>query len=315
MSKSKFNCSQSVFVLAIEIILNSMEEFLADFTSFRPKYILAWITARRTELAAADALPGEAARRAASNILYVQLVEQNLVCCELWQRLARFIRGAYPANIVQIQLNAAGHDKYDAAYEKKWAESKSMLTTASAFLADNLATLTADGNMNAAFATEFNDARTQFNTLLTDFENSKEAIPMATDEKVDAFNEVYDTVRPMMDDGQEIFRHDPTKRTQFVFADVVARISGPGLAGARGKVISDVGSLPIEGVLATLTLVSNPANTHTATTDADGNYLITCPSGDYKLTFIADGYVPSASRDVTIDVGTISTFNEKLMPV
>jgi hypothetical protein len=298
----------------METILNSMEEFLADFTNLRPKYILAWITARRTELAAADALPGEAARRAASNILYVQLAEQNLVCCALWQKLANYIRGAFPANIVQIQLNAAGHDKYEAAYDKKWAEGKSMLTTASAFLAANLATLTADGNMNPAFATEFNDARTLFNTLLTDFEDSKEAIPMATDEKVDAFNEVYDKVRPMMDDGQEIYRYDPTKRTQFVFADVVARISGPGLAGARGKVISDAGGLPIQGVLATLTLASNLAITHTATTDAEGHYIITCPSGDYILTFTAVGYVPSNPRVVSIAVGTISTFNEKLLP-
>lgn len=62
MSRPNFNCSQAVFVVVVETILNSMEEFLALITPKRPKYALPWITDARAALAAADALPDEAAQ-------------------------------------------------------------------------------------------------------------------------------------------------------------------------------------------------------------------------------------------------------------
>lgn len=315
MSKPKFNCPQAVFVVVVETILNSMEEFLSLFTDFRPRYILAWITDRRTELVAADALPDEAARRAASGLIRVDLLALNIRCCAAWRKLASAIRGAYAATVVDIQLNAAGYERYEDAAGKKWPETKAMMKSGKTFLTANLATLTANGNMDPAFATVFGDLVTAFNAKLTEYEASKEAIPVAKDAKTDAFNDVYDKIRPMMDDGQEIFVDNESVRTQFVFSNVVDRVSGPGLAGMRGTIFSDANLYPIVGAFVEYWLDATPNIRYSATTDADGKYLINSPSGDYKIQVKATGYVDSPIKDIRVEVGTVSAFNEKLVPV
>lgn len=315
MSKSKFNCSQAVLVVALETILQSMENHLSDFTAFRPKYVLGWINDRRSELNDAAALPDEEARRAQSSILRVQLAEQNSVCCALWQKLARYINGAYTANIVDIQLLAAGQAKYKNAANENWADGKSMLTSAKAFILNNLATLTADDNMNPGFEAEFNTAADEFERLLRKYEDSKEAVLLATQTKIAALNEVYEKITLMTLDGQEIYKTDEALRTQFVFANVVDRISGPGLAGVRGTISDGTTLLPISGAVVTISLASNPASTYTAVTNPDGKYLINCPSGDYNLSVVAVNYQPSAIKQIKVEVGTVSAADEQLTAV
>lgn len=68
MSKPRFNCPQAVSVVLVKTILNSMEKFLALITPKRPKYALLWITDAPAALAAADALPDEAAQLKVSSL-------------------------------------------------------------------------------------------------------------------------------------------------------------------------------------------------------------------------------------------------------
>lgn len=313
MSRPNFNCPQAVFVVVIETILNSMEEFLSFITPRRPKYKLAWITAARAALAAADALPDEAARQAVSSIIREQLLVLNIQCCLLWNELADFIRDAFAPNLVEIQLKAAGSERYEKAAKPNWTETKAMMKSAKTFLTANLAALTADENMDPAFATEFGDLVTAFNAKLAAYESSKEAVPVARDEKIDAFNAVYATVRPMMDFVERIFRDNESVRTQFVFSNVVDRVSGHGLAGARGTVTNGVDLMPIENAEVRIWIAETPAVFYTAKTDANGKFLINCPSGEYKFRVMADGYVTSADKDIKIFVGTVSAFDQALV--
>lgn len=315
MSKPKFNCAQAVFVVVVETILNSMEEFLPLITPRRSKYKKEWITARRKELADADALPDEAARQSVSSIIRAELLALNVQCCNAWQELADYIREAFAPNIVDIQLKAAGYERYEKAAKPNWPETKAMMKSANDFLKANLEKLTANENMDAGFADEFSALVTAFNAKLSAYESSKEAVSVASDAKTDAFNAVYDTIRPMMDFVQKIFRDNEAVRTQFVFSNVVDRVSGSGLAGARGTVTNSANSLPIEGVLVEMWLASNPAIIYTTLTDVDGKYLINSPSGDYKLKFSAEGYVTSEATSITVAVGTVSAFNHQLVAV
>lgn len=315
MSKSKFNCSQAVFVVAVETILSSMEKFLSEITPRRPKYKMAWITDVRAQLAAANALPDEAARQATSSILRVELLALNTQCCNRWQELADYIRDAFAANIVDIQLKAAGYDRYDKATAPNWAETKAMMKSANDFLTANIGELTSDENMDPAFATEFSSLMTSFNAKLLAYESSKEAIAIAKDAKTTAFNAVYDAIRPMMDFAQKIFRDNEAVRTQFVFANVLDRVSGAGLAGARGTITQAAGSFPIEGAMVEIWLADAPATRFSAATDNNGKYLINCPSGDYKMKVTAPSYMDSAIKDARISVGTLSTFDLPLEAV
>ncbi len=313
--KGKYNCAQSVFIVLVDTVLNSLAEYLAAITAEIPKYDQTWIDDLRAMLTAAIALPTEEEAQAVSSLIRVNLVEQNFTCCALWQTLARRIRGAYAANVVEIQLSAAGQSKYESAYNKNWSDGKSLLDSGKKFLAANLATLTANGNMNASFQTTFSTAAALFNTILSNYESSKEATKVATQNRISAFNAIYDLLMPMMQDAQDLFKHDEAVRTQFVYAHVLERISGPGLAGARGVVINNINGYPIMGALVEYWLDATPNVRYYAITDDDGKYLITSPSGNYKFKVSANDYVTSNIRDISIEVGTISAFNEKLLPV
>lgn len=311
--KGKYNCAQAVFIVLVDTVLNSMTEYLALLKEAIPKYDQTWIDNLRAMLTAAIALPTEEEAQAVSSLIGVKLSDQNVVCCSLWQTLARRIKGAYPANEVKIQLTAAGQSKYETAVRGNWADGKSMLDSAKKFLAANLEKLTANGNMNPAFATEFTDAAALFNTHLSDYQSSKEAVGVANQNRVKAFNDIFDALMPMMLDAQDIFQNDEAVRTQFVYTHVLERISGPGLAGARGTVTNSSSLLPIEGATVEMWLASNPAIIYTVNTDIEGKYLIHSPSGDYKLRVTAAAYVPSEIKDISIAVGTVSAFNQQLV--
>jgi len=96
---------------------------------------------------------------------------------------------------------------------------------------------------------------------------------------------------------------------------VVDRVSGPGLAGARGTIVNGIDSMPIENAMVKIWLEGSPATVFTATTAADGKYLINCPSGNYKLVVTAENYADSAVQDISISVGTVSAFDVALQPL
>jgi len=86
--KGKYNCPQSVFIVLVDTVLNSLGQHLAAVTAEIPKYDQTWIDDLRTMLVAAIALPTEEEAQAVSSLIRGDLVTQNLVCCGLWQTLA-----------------------------------------------------------------------------------------------------------------------------------------------------------------------------------------------------------------------------------
>ncbi|MBI1228008.1 MAG: hypothetical protein GC192_22440 [Bacteroidetes bacterium] len=313
--KAKFNCSQAVFIVIVDTVLNSLAEYLAAITAEIPKYDQTWIDDLRAMLTSAIALPTETEAQAVSSLIRANLAAQNATCCGLWQTLARRIKGAYPANEVKIRLSSAGQAKYETAYNENWPDTKSLLDSGKKFLAANLATLTANGNMNPSFATTFNDAADQFNTILSSYESSKETVVLATQTRIKAFNDIYDLLIMMMLDAEDIFQKNEAVRTQFVYSHVEERISGPGLAGARGTVTNLADSFPIEGALVEIWLEDSPATRYSSLTDSDGKYAITCPSGVYKFKVSAEHYTASEVKNISIAVGTVSAYNETLVAV
>ncbi len=317
MTTAKYGCSQAVFVVLVNTVLDSLEEYLLQFTAYSPRYIQAWIDDRRTELLTAEALPDEHERSASSEILRVTLAGQNTTCCGYWQRLKRYMSKAYPREVLAIQLYAAGQNYYRDATNESWPMTKKMLISAKNFMTTNLAALTANDNMPPNFPTEMNAAALSFNTTLPLYESSKESIFVATEAKIKAYNDIHDLITSMMLDGQDIFKNQEAIRTQFVYSNILARISGSGLAGIRGVVLNITDNQPIENVTVTITLDTEDeaATFYTVDTDAEGKYLINCPSGKYQLEYMATDFVSSPVKHINIVVGTVSTFNEKLAPV
>ena len=92
------------------------------------------------------------------------------------------------------------------------------------FITNHLAELTANNNMPVIFESDYDAAKTLFDTNYQDYLNEIELAVVATQTKVVSNNAVYDEVIKMMDDGKEIFRDDEAVKKQFVFDEVLALI-------------------------------------------------------------------------------------------
>ena len=132
---------------------------------------------------------------------------------------------------------------------------------------------------------------------------------VATEQCIKALNDIYQRFMAMMLDGQEIFRNDEVVRKQFVFTDVLSRVSGPSQAGLRGVIKDGNTNQPIADARIALFKTD-----YFAISGYEGNYLLHCPSGDYEIEVTATGYRSSGLKPVTVTIGTISLRSEKLLP-
>lgn len=307
-----FNSSQADFILVATTALNSYFEYLADFTDFSPKYTQVWGDNLRTKLDDVQEMPIEDARRAESEAIRVLLTQKNRQACNEWQKLKRYITTAYDESLVNIKLTAAGQNLYTTAVNENWSSAQMMYAAATKFITTNLATLTANNNMPPTFPAAFGTVVDDFKQLLSDYEDSKETIMVDTQNRLIALNDIFRLLMPMMLDGQEIFRDNEAVRKQFIFTDVLSRITGPGLAGLDGKVTDTVTNLPISGAVVKLFLSDNPGTEYLGSTNEVGDYLVNCPSGTYNVTVTAVGYNAHTMESILVSVGTVSRINVKL---
>ncbi len=313
--KPLFNCSQSDFILVVYTGLNSFHEHLAAFTNRSPKYVLAWETTMRTDLAAAEAMPTEDVRDAEQSAYTAELKIKAEIARNYYQRLKGHIEAAFPDYLVDIKLQAAGQKLYQASADKNWPSLQTLLSMASRFVAANLATLTANDEMPLTFQAEFDAVIQDFRDSLTAFEDIKESKMVDGQERVTALNDIHRRFMPMMTIGQDIFKDNEAVRTQFVFADVLSRVGGTGLAGLNGKVTDSATNLPIFEAHIKIFHPDTPETEYTGTTNEEGEYLVNCPSGTYTVTVAKASYNPHTMVDIVVEVGTVSRVNVKLTPL
>ncbi len=311
--KPLFNCSQADFILVVNTGLNSFLEHQPLFPPRSPKFTLAWETTMRTDIDAAEAMPTEAERDAESQLLADDLDNKADLGRNYYQRLKGHITNSFPANLVDIKLKAAGQGLYEKA--NNWPSLMTMLGMAQRFIAANLAALLANDEMPPTFPTEFDTVIADFRASLATYQDFREVIMVESQDRIAALNSVHKRFMPMMKIGQDIFKDNPAVYTQFVFADVLARVGGHGQAGFDGKVIDSVTNLPIPGALIKLFLPDNPETEYTTMTNGDGDYIVNCPSGTYTVTVGKPGYNSHTMEGMVVEVGTVSRLNVKLSPM
>ncbi len=301
MENPMYPCSQSDLIVIVKTGINSCVEYLTMLTAFSPMYSNEYFDNFLSEVDVADALPDEAARRTRSEMLRLDLIQLNKNCCNLWQTLKRYISKVYTGDALALQLGAAGQGYYTKSINQNWPSSRSMLASANQYLVANRDKLMENNNMPADFTGKMSTALTDFSSLLTAYESSKEEIPVATQAKIVALNGIYKKLIGVLLDGQEIFKNDIPVYKQFVFDEIWSRVSGPGLAGIRGQVTQEGVLLPIKDAI--ISLSDFPS---TALTDDTGNYLLNAPSGQYTVTITATGFITRIIERFNIDIGTVS---------
>jgi hypothetical protein len=309
MLRAIYNCTQQELYTICNLGWVSCNQNLADFSSFKAKYTMVFITTRQADVAAAQLLPDDQQRGEVAESLRVQLQEQSILCLNAWQKLKRYIADAYQPSLQKAKNEAAGQNYYATAASENWDDVQGLMTSGFTFITTNLADLTANQNMPATFEADFTTLRSDFNSLHQDFLDKEENAKIQTEEKQLANNNIYSALISMFLDGQEIYKNQPAIKKLFVFDQVLQLVSGPGVAGFKGIVTDNtIAHTPVPN--ATITIVETGVTTITG---PDGKYQLSpVPAGTYQVTVHAVGYQPFIIAAQEVLVGTISTLNVTL---
>jgi hypothetical protein len=304
MTTPLYKFSQQELYTIAETALNSLEQHLAEFSNYKPKYDAAFITSGRDYLLQTRNLPDAQARGAIAEVARIELSELNTTCLNLFQTLKRYISDAFPPQQHKPQFEAAGQQYYLKASQQNWDSTKGLITAASQFIANNAPVLTANNNMPLVFQMEFDAKKTLFETKHQEFLQAEEQAQIQTEQKITANNKLYEGLISFCLDGQEIFRNNEAIRKQFIIADLLYLASGAGTAGVRGTITDSATNQPLEGVI-----VTDTESGKTATTDNDGKYIITqLAAGSRPITCAKDNYV-SQTIQQQVNTGTVGTLN------
>jgi hypothetical protein len=298
MSKSGLPVSQSDLYLLLPLAWQAYTDHLGDFADYKSGYTAQLATDQATALAAAQALPDDAARSAQAEAVRQQLVPQLAEYLAAWQRLDGYIEEAYPGSYDTMR-DAAGHGSYDAAAHNDWASVTTLLAAARTFGEDHQAELLVKGQMPATFLTNVLAAEaTDVAKLLGEYQKLKGTAQQGTVAQQTANRALYDDYQKMNRDAQRIFRRQPDVARLFQTEYLLGLVRGPGQAGLRGTLTLASGSV-VPGIMVEVLGLKMPLST---LTDADGRYTLPVPAGAYTVAFSGAGYVRQEVA-VTVQAG------------
>lgn len=266
--KANYPCTQQELYSVAETVYGNCIAHLALFTAYKAKYTAQYINGTlRTSVTAAKLIPDEEMRNAVFQVLRTELIPLAEKCTQNFQLLKGYINDAYPKAQHEIRYDAAGQNYYRNATEENWEMVVGLNSSMKKFIDDELAALTANNNMPAAFQGIVNDDSDNFDNKYNAFKLARET-GEETAEKLTANNDVYDDVTSVCDDGQRISAGNEALHKLFVFDTVKKLVSPPGSASVKIIVIKQGDNTPVPDV--TITIQAAEGTPHNATTDQNG---------------------------------------------
>lgn len=242
-----YKCSQDELYEGCELLATSLGEELPQFSLFKPKYDLVFVTTFTNTINTARNLPDDDQRAAAHEVLRIQMIQSvDTDIRNALNSLRLYIRDAYsdPAER-EVRLREAGFDEYEAAMKYNWDKLKGFFKNANDFITNHLAQLTLNNNMPPTFPPLISGLKTDIDTTVTQFLNLRENSRQGTQAKIIANNNLNALKNTICEDGQHIFRNDEAKRAQFVWESIIQLISPPGIAGLKFDVKENTTNNPI----------------------------------------------------------------------
>ncbi len=285
-----------------DLLAQSTADELTTLAAFKAKYDPAFVLAFRNTIIAAQALPDDDQRVVAHEVLRIKMVKK--VDTEIKTALGSlrlYIRDAYAdVDEREVRLREAGFNDYEAAMKYNWDKLKGELKNANDFITNNLADLTANNNMPAAFATVISDLKTDADKAITKFLNLREDSKQGTQSKIEANNELNKQKNAICEDGQHVFRDNDAKRAQFVWDSIMTIVTPPGKARLKFDIKEEETNIPLIGANAQFQKEGNEVIT--ATTGAGGRAMVdNIEPGKYKGTIHRTDY---NSIDVEFEITT-----------
>ena len=154
--------------------------------------------------------------------------------------------------------------------------------------------------MPADFAATFDAAKTDFNTCLEAYNNSKMTVMQETAAKTEAFNEVYATLSSMLKDGKSIFGDNKAVQDLFVFAALQKMAGKTSRTGIRLELLDSETRLPVT----TTRFVIEPGD-EIGFPNSKGIAEISLPSGKYSIVATTPGYTTLTLTDIVVKKDTM----------
>lgn len=300
-----YKCSQQELYSVCRLGWSACSEHLSVFSAHRAIYTPAYIATKLTAIADAEALPGNPVLRGSKKVTRNDMAGFQATCVELFNILTAYIIVAFP-NDPDTHLDMAGRGYLADAVNRNWVSMEALNKAAKSFIDDHLATLTANLNMPATFQQEFKVAADEFELQHGLFLSKGNIKPKETAKKIEKNNEIYLSLKEMLDDGKARFQRDKETRQQFLFSRLLYLVGGSGTSGIKGYVVDAVTDMPIVGVEISIYKKRNKVMT-----DSEGHYaFLKVAAGHYEVKFTKAGYVPVVLADFEINVGTTTTLNQ-----
>jgi hypothetical protein len=304
MESSKYNSSQSELYATARLAVSNYNVYQSNFTAFSPSYNKQYAINLLAEIIAAEKLPSENARSGMSEDNRIVLSQAVSDCRDKWKALKRYIVKGFSAERSPAMLKVAGQSFYFDAGNLNWNSVVSLVNHGSDFIKEHQTELVANENMPPSFGDDFDAVKTLYLDLQTKFFGTVSNTTQATQTKIKANNIMYEKLKHLLQDGQQIFSKDDGIKQQFVFSSLKSIVSGVNQAGIRGFVTDAV-----TGVSINAAALATANNVYTSVTDIDGRIdMKNMAAGDYKLTVSAINYL-SQTLDITVKIGTVSTQN------
>lgn len=310
METSNYKCTQQELYTAANQGWTSYSTYLTNFSEFKGKYDAQLATTAKAAIAAAQLIPNRQARGAKAETDHIDLTLKADTCLQEWQKLKRYITDAFPEAYHKTNFNAAGMPYYAKAAAYNWDAIQELLNAATIYITANKPALLANQNMPDPYADNFENLKTEYQTLHQTYITTTANEPTKTLAKIEANNAIYNSLINMFLDGQEIFKNQPVTKQLFTFDQVLTLISGPGTAGIKGYITSALNSTPITN--GTVTILNTDKLT---LTDKQGHYqLLQLEAIEYNIEISAPEY---QTQTIThqIHTGTISTLSISLQPL
>ncbi len=295
----KYPCSQAELYAICTIGWQSYDENLADFSAFSTKYDAQFSIDAKAAIQSAKELPDFQARNEPSETSYKEMVKTVNLCNRNFRKLRNHIGNAFSKDVVKGKVEAAGEPHYKKSMNRNWAETELMLTSATTFITENNADLSA-GGMPPQFVLDFDTAKNQFIGYYAAFTDAEQDELEGTDQKINANNAIWDTLTGMFDDGQVIYEDNPAKRERFIVSRVWNLISSSGNTGGA-NIPSDTIQI---GLFAYDSITQLPIqNAYLRVLNApDGQIYQAATNAEGILTLSVSGYVPGVPAMVQTEI-------------
>lgn len=309
MRTTNYSVKTAVLYVVMKAMWNSCKERQTAMSGMRAVYSDEYIDNAILQIAAAEALPDDAARSAAHEQIRVQMETLAADCCAKWRLLKLYIRNCYPEVEREIMYNAAGWGDYEAAAHQNWPSVMSMMNAGIEFIEANTARLSDTGlNMPAGFPALFIASATAFAEANANFIKARQEAEEGTAAKIEANNAIYTKTIQMGLDGQECFYTNEEVRKQFTFEAVVNLVSPQGASGVVMTVTNAETNQPL------IAEITDSVSDRTVTTDNTGRgEMLNLAAGDTTFMVTCDGFTQQMVN-VTL-TGTTKHIEVMMVPV